>query len=1256
MLAFALFVFVLAVLSAPLRAYAAPVEVSTWDELEQAIESASGDTLELSVTQSVTADSAISFPTGADVIISFADEATISCSGGNSLFTISAGASFTIAGPVTVRNIQGSFARVDAGGSFAINGAITAENASGNASFIDIAGTLSMNEGGAVKGWKTSSSSGDYSAISVHGAGATFTMSGGEVSGNIVTRGANSVEGGAIQLRGGAKLIMNAGSISGNNVYATPSQTVVLGGGIYANASTIEMAGGTISGNMAYHGGGVYLTAGSSMTVTGGAIDGNSYANSAKFTPAGGGIYAESGCSLTVESADAENPVSISNNTTADTGSYIQARGGGIFADDATVVLTDALVDGNNAAVGSGVAGGGIYLDGDSGSLTVTDSTISNNSGYPSADNLKYESGGGGIVVDGKATATITDSTISGNTALYGAGMYFDSSVSVSISGCTVSGNRTMWDESNTNWYYNSAAAGGIFFNSSKGTLTVSNTDFSENVGIEFGGSVALVSGTADLDDCEFTDNSSAQGGAFFMRGGTATVDNSTFTGNEGTGAGGALSISGGTATFTSCTLSQNTSNGEEGWGGAAYVAGTLTLNDCDVTENEATNKGSAGGLFVDADGALTLTESAIDKNEATTAGGVWNNGGAITMESGSISGNTADEAGGVANVAGTFDMNGGSIANNVASGMAGGVENGGTFTMSGGDITGNKANGATDGIGGGVANLGTFTMEGGRIFSNTAAHGANDFYNYSELEDEGGQEGGVVVDPGWDGDHNMGLDSLSYDDASARAGEQYGTFTLIDPSGFNLGVDGWYEDEPNARYADADPEDRVAYKIVENDTSEQYLTLGDPVAAGVLTLEPQDMVAYTGGDSMDGDNFPEVRYRVSADDDLLAALGGSENIDDITVMVDGQPIALSAEDSLVGELTVIIPELGTTFTLEDDASTDDEVAGVYDIAITGTVTAELSDGRAVDVRVATDDGAPATLTVRTVSNASDAASEEGQAGVVAASPVTVGSTATGVQDASIATATVDEGARFYTNGDTDMGLLGTDAADPESGALISLLFDDLLPSADGTTADTVDALAARAGIDADNAEFKYLDLVNEHDGNAWVSTDSDVTISWPVPAGVDVDEVEFTVYHFEGLHREYGGAGSPDAAEQIEKCTVEQIPCKVVDNRVVFTLKGDAENGCFSPFALTWTATDQPAQPEQPGGDTPGGQQSGQQPGGGQQNGGQQVGGQAASRPNGGVLASTGDSTPMIVGAVVAAGAVVLAAGIMLCKRSARK
>lgn len=1179
MLAFALFVFVLAVLSAPLRAYAAPVEVSTWDELEQAIESASGDTLELSVTQSVTADSAISFPTGADVIISFADEATISCSGGNSLFTISAGASFTIAGPVTVRNIQGSFARVDAGGSFAINGAITAENASGNASFIDIAGTLSMNEGGAVKGWKTSSSSGDYSAINVHGAGATFTMNGGEVSGNIVNAGSNSIEGGAIQLREGATFTMNGGSISGNNVYTgeKPS-TVVQGGGIYANASTVKMTGGKISGNMAASGGGVYLAGGSTMTMTGGEISKNVLAcrNS---SGSGAGVYVGASCSFTGETADANAPVTISGNTAIDYGTYTRAQGGGFYVrgTGSKLTLDGTVLSRNRIVTTSGQAGGGIYAYNHA-EVVVKNSTIEQNSAFITDDNTDFVSYGGGMAIGNDCTLDISNSKISGNTAMEGGGFDIRGAEWAKIASCTISGNGAILGDKDYLTYEGAYIGGGIYVQ----------------------GTTLTITGTAD-QPTEITKNSSLQsGGGVFIE----------------------------ALRSTPVTVAMD-----------EHVV---------VSENEAETTG--GGVY-NAAGNLTIA-SKVDSNTANQAGGGIVND-STTQQTGvvdstaTVTNNKAPEAGGVLVRNGSkFTMNGGSIADNTAD-MAGGVESGGTFTMSGGDITGNKANGATGGIGGGVANItGTFTMTGGRIFGNTAAHGANDFYNYSDLEDEGGQEGGVVVDPGWDGDHNMGLDSLSDDGASSRAGEQYGTFTLIDPSGFNLGVDGWYEDEPDARYADTAEDQRVKYKIETDDTSEQYLTLGDPVTAGTLTLEPQDMVAYTGGDSMDGDNFPEVRYRVSADNGLAEALKTT----DLTLMVDGNAVALDAEAATVGEDTVIIPELGTTFTLESAATGDDEVAGVYDIAITGTVTATLSDGRLVKVVV--DNDPAAKLTVRTVSNADDVADEQGQAGLVTANPVTVGDSATGTQDAAIATATVDAGAKFFTNGDVNMGLLGNGQND----AQISLLFDDLLPSANGSTDDTIAALANRAGIDAETAEFKYLDLINEHDGNAWVSTDSDVTISWPVPAGVDVDEVEFTVYHFEGLHREYGGAGSPDAAEQIEKCTVEQIPCKVVDNRVVFTLKGDAENGCFSPFALTWTATDQPAQPEQPGGDTPGGQQSGQQPGGGQQNGGQQVGGQAASRPNGGVLASTGDSTPMIVGTVVAAGAVVLAAGIMLRKRSARK
>ena len=70
--------------------------------------------------------------------------------------------------------------------------------------------------------------------------------------------------------------------------------------------------------------------------------------------------------------------------------------------------------------------------------------------------------------------------------------------------------------------------------------------------------------------------------------------------------------------------------------------------------------------------------------------------------------------------------------------------------------------------------------------------------------------------------------------------------------------------------------------------------------------------------------------------------------------------------------------------------------------------------------------------------------------------------------------------------------------------------------------------------LTSENTEFKYLDLVNEDDGNAWVSCDKPVTVYWPIPEGVEAKEDSFKVYHFMGLHREYRG----ELEQQIESCT----------------------------------------------------------------------------------------------------------------------
>ena len=946
-------------------------------------------------------------------------------------------------------------------------------------------------------------------------------------------------EGGSLTLNGGVvadevngnksfidvagSLTLNAnGSVSGWKGVKDGTSAIEASG----ESASITVNGGSITDNSGTSRGGVQVLKGASMTMNGGSVTNNELTVKGK-QGYGAGIYLSGSSTFKATNA------TISHNS----GTYNsdwegnQYTGGGIYVtgSGSIVELTDCEIVDNRVAHNGGYSGGGICAE-DGAHVTVTGGSIKNNSAFLSDNHLLQESGGGGIYAGQNVTLVMKGVTVSDNTALLGAGVYLNGVAGTRIESCAISDNKTLRDPSpSTSSYFNNSLGGGILVRTSGGTLTPPG-------------------GGSDVDPT-----------------GIQIVD-TTVSGNTATQGGGGVCVLGGDVAMRNVKVTGN----DAPQGGGMWIQGSsdVRLDNCTVGSNEASAAG--GGIGAGA-GELTLTETSVSENTAGEAGGIYNGGADITLVSGSI-------------------------ANNIAL-MAGGVENGGTFIQQGGDVTGNQAT-AEEGqsedqaLAGGVANItGTYTMEGGRIFGNTARDGANDFYNYAEPTEEGGDEGqggGIDVDDSWEGDHDMGLDSVGGETqpglaaAPAPQANEHGTFTLIDPSGFNLGVDGWYEDKPDARYKDTDEASRVKYKIVQNDTSEQYLTLGEPVIAGTLTLEPRDMVAYTGGDSMDNDNFPEVRYRVSADDDLSKAL--DEGDVELALLVDGDSVSLDAEDATVGDGTIVIPELDAAFSLEEgSAADDDEVAGVYDVVISDDdVAATLSDGRLVNVKVATSDEEPATLTVRTVSNASEAAGEEGTADVVAANPVIVGETATGEQDSALATATVAAGATFFTNGDDSMGLLGIDGADPDSGAQVSLLFDDLLPVENGTTADTEALLAKHAGIDASSTEFKYLDLVNEHDGNVWVSTDSDITISWPVPEGVDPSNVTFAVHHFKGLHREYGGAGSPDAADQIAKSEVEVIPCSVVDGRVVFTLDGDVEDGSFSPFALTWTKA------SDPGGDTP--------------------------------------------------------------------
>jgi len=145
----------------------------------------------------------------------------------------------------------------------------------------------------------------------------TFTMNGGEISGNTATSG------GGVSVFYGT-FTMNGGKISGNTAAAAYFDNC--GGGVEVYKGTFTMNGGEITGNTAQYGGGVYILDGT-FTMNNGTISGNTaqYYNTYNYSGGnGGGVYVGNNGNFrivtgTVYGSDAE--VGLRN--TADSGAAL---------------------------------------------------------------------------------------------------------------------------------------------------------------------------------------------------------------------------------------------------------------------------------------------------------------------------------------------------------------------------------------------------------------------------------------------------------------------------------------------------------------------------------------------------------------------------------------------------------------------------------------------------------------------------------------------------------------------------------------------------------------------------------------------------------------------------------------------------------------------------------------------------------------------------------------------------------------------
>ncbi|MBX7105050.1 MAG: hypothetical protein K1X57_13275 [Gemmataceae bacterium] len=185
--------------------------------------------------------------------------------------------------------------------------------------------------------------------------------------------------------------------------------------------------------------------------------------------------------------------------------------------------------------------------------------------------------------------------------------------------------------------------------------FSVNNMGFTQCLGNGDGGAILIqVAGTATVDNCVFTSNSSAvgdfSGGAIAVPANTLTITNSVFTGNSADLSGGAIFTGAGIVTLRGNTIANNTAR--RGGGFLSQGAVTFVMENCTVSGNNATElatSGRAGGLgffgFADSGGSVVIRNSTITNNTAAglSGGGIHatnTSTNPITFESTILAGN----------------------------------------------------------------------------------------------------------------------------------------------------------------------------------------------------------------------------------------------------------------------------------------------------------------------------------------------------------------------------------------------------------------------------------------------------------------------------------------------------------------------------------------------------------------------------------------------------------------------------------------
>ena len=311
---------------------------------------------------------------------------------------------------------------------------------------------------------------------------------------------------------------------------------------------------------------------------------------------------------------------------------------GGAFYNYRTMNIYNATVVGNS----SSTYGGAIYMPNSTAAyLYIGEQTdlVENAKVYFTENS----SANGGGAIYAKNLLVIKNAVFAGNTAgKHGGAIYATET-------------RMTFDQVSFEQNTASASGGAIYLSGSNNReqtreLVMLNSSFVGNTATTSGGAIYMSSSArAYFYHTDFTANSTATGGVFYVTGASLEINGSTLSGNQSSSSGGVFALySSSVVLLNDLRLTENSAGAS---GGVAYLNSGATMSIYNSTVSKNTAASNAGVAYVYKQAVFNAYNTTFIENSCGSSGGalmIYNEGVSSLLHSCTFEGNTAASGGGL--------------------------------------------------------------------------------------------------------------------------------------------------------------------------------------------------------------------------------------------------------------------------------------------------------------------------------------------------------------------------------------------------------------------------------------------------------------------------------------------------------------------------------------------------------------------------------------------------------------------------------